>query len=76
MPMSIEAAACMLACSRLGAIHMAIFAGFSGGTVADRLELTGARYILAQARGSRRGKPVALKEIVDEALEILLLKAR
>jgi acetyl-CoA synthetase len=74
MPMTIEAAACMLACARIGAIHMAIFAGFSGGAVADRLELTGARYILAQARGSRRGKPVALKEIVDEALEILPVK--
>lgn len=76
MPMGIESAVCMLACARIGAVHIAIFAGFSGGAVADRLELSGAAYILAQARGSRRGKPVQLKEIVDEALEILSAKGQ
>lgn len=68
MPMSIEAAACMLACARIGAIHMVIFAGFSPGAIADRVELSGASYMMTQARGIRRGKPVLLKEMVDEAL--------
>ena len=71
MPMGIESAAALLACAGIGAVHMAIFAGFSAGAIADRLELTGSKYLLAQARGSRRGKPVPLKEMVDEALEIL-----
>jgi len=71
MPMSIEAAAAMLACARVGAIHMAIFAGFSSGAIADRLEMSGAQYILTQDRGSRRGKPVLLKEMVDGAIGLL-----
>lgn len=68
MPMSIEAAVSMLACARIGAIHMVIFAGFSPGAIADRIELSDTRYIITQARESRRNKPVLLKEMVDEAL--------
>lgn len=71
MPMSIEAAAVLLACARIGAIHMAIFAGFSPRAIADRLDMSGAKYILTQDRGSRRGKPIPLKEMVDEAMELL-----
>jgi len=71
MPMSIESAAILLACARIGAIHMAIFAGFSPGAVADRLEISGARYILTQDSTSRRGKPVPLKRMVDDAIELL-----
>jgi acetyl-CoA synthetase len=71
MPMGIEAAASMLACARIGAIHMVIFAGFSAGAIVDRLEPSGTQYIICQARGSRRGKPVLLKEMVDEALGML-----
>ncbi len=71
MPMGIEAAVIMLACARIGAIHMAIFAGFSPNAVADRLSLTGAQYVFAQDAGSRRGKPVPLKVMVDDAIELL-----
>ena len=71
MPMSIESAALLLACARIGAIHMAIFAGFSPGAVADRLEISGAKYILTQDSTSRRGKPVPLKRMVDDAIELL-----
>ena len=74
MPMSIEAAASMLACARIGAIHMVIFAGFSPGAIADRIELSGAKYVITQARGARRNKPILLKEMVDEALERLASK--
>ncbi len=73
MPMSIEAAISMLACARIGAIHMVIFAGFSSGAIADRLELSGTKYIITQTRTSRRGKPVPLKEMVDEALTRLAI---
>ncbi|MFW6151274.1 MAG: acetate--CoA ligase [Chloroflexota bacterium] len=71
MPMGIEAAAVMLACARIGAVHMAIFAGFSPGAVADRLDMTGTQFIFAQDSGSRRGKPVPLKNMVDEAIDLL-----
>lgn len=68
MPMGIEAAVSLLACARIGAVHMVIFAGFSAGAIADRLDLSGTQFIITQARGSRRGKPVPLKEMVDDAL--------
>ncbi len=71
MPMSIEAAACMLACARIGAIHMVIFAGFSPGAIADRLALSGSRFVITQARNMRRNRPVLLKEMMDEAIERL-----
>ncbi len=71
MPMGVEAAVIMLACARIGAIHMAIFAGFSPGAVADRLALTEAKYIFAQDAGTRRGKPVPLKVMVDDAIDML-----
>ncbi len=71
MPMGIEAAVVMLACARIGAIHMAIFAGFSPGAVADRLSLTETQYIFVQDAGTRRGKPVPLKVMVDDAIDQL-----
>lgn len=71
MPICIEAVGIMLACARIGAIHVAIFAGFSPRAIADRIELSGAKFIVCKARGSRRGKPILLKEMVDEALEKL-----
>lgn len=74
MPMGIEAAASMLACAKIGAVHMVIFAGFSAGAIADRLGMSGTKYIITQDWGTRKGKPVPLKEMVDEALAILPFK--
>jgi len=71
MPMGIEAAGMMLACARIGAVHVVIFAGFSPRAIADRVELSGAKYVVCKARGSRRGKPIQLKEMVDDALDRL-----
>ena len=71
MPMGIEAVGTMLACARIGAVHVVIFAGFSPKAIADRVELSGAKYIICKARGTRRGKPVDLKEMVDESVSRL-----
>ncbi|WP_347487916.1 acetate--CoA ligase [Desulfoscipio sp. XC116] len=68
MPAGVESVASMLACARVGAIHVVIFAGFSSSAVADRLQISGANYILAQDESCRRGKPVPLKPIVDEGI--------
>ncbi|WP_018086356.1 acetate--CoA ligase [Desulfurispora thermophila] len=68
MPSSIESQAIMLALARIGAVHVVIFAGFSALAVADRLKISGARFIIAQDQNLRRGKPVNLKQIVDDAL--------
>lgn len=70
MPTGVEAVAAMLACARIGAIHVVIFAGFSGQAVADRLAISGAKFVLTQDEGSRRGRKIALKQIMDTALAL------
>ncbi len=43
MPTSAEAIVLMLACARIGAIHLVVFAGFGAGALGDRLRLSGAK---------------------------------
>ena len=69
MPMVPELAFAMLACARIGAVHSVIFAGFSAESIADRNNDANAKVQLTADGGYRRGKVLALKEIVDEALE-------
>lgn len=71
LPNSIEAAAMILACARIGAISVTVFAGFSPRAVADRVELTTPKLIFTQDFASRRGKIVKLKENIDLALSMV-----
>lgn len=68
MPMGIEPVTAMLACARIGAIHVVIFAGFSYKAVADRINLSGAEYILTQDVNHRRGTTIELKKVIDDAI--------
>ena len=68
MPSGVESVTAMLACARIGAVHVVIFAGFSSNAVADRVNASGARFVLTRDGGSRRGKPVELKPIIDDGL--------
>ncbi len=68
MPMVPEAAVAMLACARIGAVHNVVFGGFASEAIVDRLEDSGATTIITADGGWRRGKVVALKPVVDEAL--------
>lgn len=68
MPMGIEPVAAMLACARIGAIHVVIFAGFSYKAVADRITLSGAEYVLTQDVNHRRGTTIELKKVIDDAI--------
>jgi acetyl-CoA synthetase len=70
LPMIPELPIAMLACARIGATHTVIFSGFSAQALADRVNDTGARLLITADAGFRRGKPVALKRIADEALQI------
>jgi acetyl-CoA synthetase len=69
MPMIPEAAAAMLACSRIGAIHSVIFGGFSPESVAGRIADCDACAVITADEGVRGGKPIPLKANVDAALE-------
>ncbi len=68
MPTCREAIVLMLACVRIGAIHIAVFAGFGSGALGDRLEMAGATAVFCSDITYRKGKDVPLKGIVDEAL--------
>ncbi len=69
LPMIPEAAVAMLACSRIGAPHSVVFGGFSADSLRDRINDAEARVLVTADGGYRRGRPVALKENADRALE-------
>jgi acetyl-CoA synthetase len=68
MPMIPELAVALLACARIGATHSVIFGGFSPDSIVDRVNDAQCVAILTADAGWRRGKPLHLKKIVDEAL--------
>jgi acetyl-CoA synthetase len=68
MPMIPEAAAAMLACARIGAIHSVVFGGFSPESLAGRVADCDACAIITADEGVRGGKRIPLKRNVDEAL--------
>lgn len=68
LPMIPEAAVAMLACTRLGAIHSVVFAGFSPDALAGRIADCTSKIVITADAGLRGGKTVPLKANVDEAL--------
>jgi len=71
MPLTIEGVIAMLACARIGAIHSVVYAGLGHTALRDRITDAQAKIVIAGDVGYRRGKSVALKAIVDEAIESL-----
>ncbi len=69
MPLTIEGVVSMLACARVGAIHSVVYAGLGHTALRDRITDAQAKVIIAGESGVRRGKPVPLKPIVDEAID-------
>ncbi|WP_375771207.1 acetate--CoA ligase [Archangium gephyra] len=69
MPMTPAVAYTMLACARIGAVHSVVFAGFSAESLRDRILDSGARIVVTANEAPRGPKAVALKSIVDQALE-------
>ena len=70
MPMIPEAAYAMLACSRIGAIHSIVFAGFSPEALAARVQGCEASLVVTADQAPRGGRNTPLKTNVDKALEI------
>jgi acetyl-CoA synthetase len=68
MPMLPETIASMQACARMGAIHTVVFGGFSAQAIHDRLLDSEAKLIITADGTYRKGHFLALKKIVDEAL--------
>ncbi|HYW57922.1 MAG TPA: propionate--CoA ligase [Polaromonas sp.] len=70
MPMVAEAAFAMLACARIGAIHCVVFGGFASGSLASRIDDATPKVIVSADAGSRGGKVVPYKPLLDEAIRL------
>jgi acetyl-CoA synthetase len=68
MPTMPEAIMAMLACTRIGAVHLVVFAGFGSGALSERIRLAGAKVLLTADVAYRKGKDTPLLEIVESAL--------
>lgn len=72
MPLVPEGVITMLACARLGAIHSVVYAGMGTQALKSRIEDSGPRVVVCSDFTFRRGKQVALKPTVDEAVRDLV----
>ncbi len=70
MPMIAEAAFAMLASARIGAIHCVVFGGFASGALASRIVDAEPVLVVSADGGSRAGKVVAYKPLLDEAIRL------
>lgn len=70
MPMIPEAVFAMLACARLGAIHSVVFGGFASHALASRIDDAQPVLIVSADAGSRGGKVLPYKPLLDEAIRL------
>ena len=70
MPMMAEAAFAMLACARIGALHSVVFGGFASVSLASRIDDAEPTLVISADAGSRGGKVVPYKPLLDEAIAL------
>jgi acetyl-CoA synthetase len=68
LPMTPDVAVASHAVAHIGAIQVPVFSGFAAPAVAQRLQASEAKVVITQRESTRRGKPVPMLEIVEEAL--------
>jgi acetyl-CoA synthetase len=68
LPLIPELVVTVLGCARIGAVHSVVFGGFSAESLRDRINDAQARVLVTGDFGYRRGQPVQLKKVADEAL--------
>ena len=70
MPMIPEAVFAMLACTRIGALHSVVFGGFASVSLASRIDDAEPTVVVSADAGSRGGKVVPYKGLLDEAIRL------
>ncbi|HTJ99239.1 MAG TPA: propionate--CoA ligase [Bordetella sp.] len=70
MPMVPEAVFAILACARLGAVHSVVFGGFASHNLAQRIDDARPKVIVSADAGSRGGKVMPYKPLLDKALTL------
>ena len=70
MPMVPEAVFAMLACARIGAIHSVVFGGFASVSLANRIDDAEPKVVVSADAGSRAGKVIAYKPLLDDAIRL------
>jgi acetyl-CoA synthetase len=68
LPHFLETAISMLACARIGAVHVVISPTFSTGALNERLKLTEAKILITADGYYKRGEKFLLKPIADSAI--------
>ncbi len=68
LPMVPELAIALLACSRIGAMHSVVFAGFSAIALQSRIQDCEAKVLITSDAVIRAGKTIPLKPNADKAL--------
>jgi acetyl-CoA synthetase len=68
LPKIPEQIVAMLACARIGVIHSVVYSGFSAPALESRIQDAEARVVITADYGYDRGKRIALKTVVDQAV--------
>jgi len=68
LPMTPDVAVASHAIAHLGAVQVPVFSGFAAPAVAQRLQASEAKVVISQHESSRRGKPVPMAAILEEAV--------
>ncbi|OLE22720.1 MAG: hypothetical protein AUG49_18095 [Catenulispora sp. 13_1_20CM_3_70_7] len=67
LPLVIENAVALLACTKLGAVAVPLFSGFGAEAIRQRLADAEARVLVTADGAIRRGRPVLMKSVADQA---------
>ncbi|HWA36731.1 MAG TPA: propionate--CoA ligase [Burkholderiales bacterium] len=70
MPNMPEAVFAILACARIGAVHSVVFGGFAAASLAARIDDARPALMVTADAGSRMGKVVRYKPLVDESIAL------
>ena len=70
MPNMPEAVFAILACARLGAVHSVVFGGFAAASLAARIDDARPKLMITADGGSRMGKSILYKPLVDESIRL------